>query len=117
MKYISKSVPELSQGLSFEGVEELTVPNQSMTLQEILQRFVRKEKLPVGKEVSFSESNYDLEKLSSMDLVERDEFIAEQKRVAARFERQQKAKAEAEAQRLAALEAAKKLPPQGAGQS
>lgn len=118
MKYKSKSIGDgKSLGLSFDGVEELTVPNQSMSLEEILQRFVRKEKLPIGKDVQYHETDYDLEKLSRMDLTERDEFIAAQKEVQARYDRQKKAAALAKAEKEAALLAASKLPPVGGGQS
>lgn len=94
-----------SEALSFKGVEELTVPNQAMSLQEILERFTRKERLPVGKDVVFYDEQYDvdIEKLSRMDLAERDEFLQFQRSVKARYERQEAAKKAAEeAAKLAA---------------
>lgn len=94
-----------SAALSFVGVTEITVPHQAMSLKEILDRFTRKEKLPVGKDVVFYDQDYehDLEKLSRMDLTERDEFLEFQRSVKARYERQEAAKkAGEEAAKLAA---------------
>lgn len=68
------------KGQSFKGVEKHVVPNQSMSLQEILRRFVRKESLPAQKEGTYHESEYDLEKLAKADLTEQHEVIEELKK-------------------------------------
>lgn len=84
MKFKSIAVPEPSQGTKVEGVKNV-VPDQSMSLREILQRFVRKETLPVGHQGVFgsdgaidpdsdSEFNIDQEKARGWDLTEKDEF-------------------------------------------
>lgn len=101
MKFISTAIPKPALGASFEGVLDCTVPDQSMTLQEILDRFTRGEVLPIGKTVQYHESEDDLEKVSHLDLVDRAEFIESQKETRRKFEKQEKAKKERE--RLAVL--------------
>lgn len=67
------------------------IPNQSMTLQEIIKRFVRKESLPIMKEGTYNEDyEYDLEKLVHADITERHDVINHLKYL------QQKAKQEYE---------------------
>lgn len=56
-----------------------TVPNQAMSLREMLRRFVRREPLPVEKQGVYIESDYDLEKLPHLDRTEQDEILAEMK--------------------------------------
>jgi len=51
------------------------VPNQSMTLKEVIKRFVRKEALPAAKQGIYVEGDYDLEKLANQDIVERLEVL------------------------------------------
>lgn len=53
------------------------IPNQSYTLKEILQRFVRRESLPVVKEGTYADTGYDLEKVSNMDTVDRLDILEE----------------------------------------
>lgn len=50
-----------------------TVPNQSMSLQEIIKRFMRKEALPIEKEAHYEDRFGDLEKLSREDITIRHE--------------------------------------------
>lgn len=71
-------VPRVRQ--SFVGVKRVTIPNQCMSLQEMLRRFVRREPLPVERQGVFIESDYDLEKLSTLDRTEQDEVVADMKR-------------------------------------
>jgi len=59
----------------FNGVKRLTLPNQCMSLQEMLRRFVRREPLPVEKKGVYIETEYDLEKLAKEDRVHQDEVI------------------------------------------
>lgn len=61
---------------SFKGVKKCTIPNQSMSLKEIIRRFVKREALPTMKEGIFVEGEYDLEKLSKEDLVIQNEVLA-----------------------------------------
>lgn len=80
---------------------KIVVPDQSLSLREILERFTRGEPLHIGKDVQYDESgDDDLEKVSKMDLVERDEFIQKQKDVQDRYSKQEKRKAAAEKKRL-----------------
>lgn len=73
-----------------------------MSLQEILQRFTRNETLPIGKDVSYHESDDDLEKISHMDIVDKLEFVEAQKETQKVFDRQEKAKLKATNDRIAA---------------
>lgn len=63
----------------FEGVKRVTLPNQCMSLQEMLRRFVRREPLPVERRGIYHESDYDLEKLATADRTEQDEVLAQMK--------------------------------------
>lgn len=62
---------------SFKGVKKVVVPNQSMTLHEIIQRFTRKEALPIEKEGFYAENLGDLEKMQREDITVRHERAAE----------------------------------------
>lgn len=57
-------------GKSFKGVKVVTMPDQSMSLREILQRFIRKESLAISKEGTYADVGLDLEKLANADMVE-----------------------------------------------
>jgi len=68
------------EGQSFVGVKRVVVPMQSMSLQEIIKRFVRNEALPVAKEGVYNDQyDYDLEKLAHEDLTVQHEVMAEMK--------------------------------------
>lgn len=63
-------------GRSFEGCKEVTVPSQSLSLKEILRRFVRREPLPVMKDASYNEAfGVDIEKLAKLDITEQMEVV------------------------------------------
>lgn len=53
---------------SFKLEKRITVPQQSMTLHEIIRRFVRREQLPVLKEGTYETRMGDLEKLAKEDI-------------------------------------------------
>lgn len=89
MKYRSISLPKPSLGESFIGVVDTVVPDQSMSLKEILTRFTRGEPVPVGHETSHAEMDVDLEKLAHADLVERAEYRSKLDEVKKRFETQE----------------------------
>lgn len=85
----------------------MVVPNMSMSLQEILERFTRGEPLEIGQDTTFDEEgNDDLEKVRHMDLVDREEYINRLKHTRKTFDKQQKKKKKEfeEAARLAAIE-------------
>lgn len=68
------------KGQSFKGVKVTVVPNQSMSLQQILKRFIKKESLPLSKEGFYEDRyDYDLEKVQTEDLVVKDEIMADVK--------------------------------------
>lgn len=106
MKYKSIAIPEPSLGVKFTG-KKIVVPDQSLSLQEILDRFTRGEPLEIGKDVQYHESDDDLEKVSHMDLVDKAEFIEKQKETQRAYDKQEKRKAAAEKKRLDELAVSK----------
>lgn len=65
-------------GQSFAKSKKHVVPSQSMSLREIITRFVKREALPVVKEGTFEDRfPYDLEKLSKEDRVIQDEVLSD----------------------------------------
>lgn len=101
MKFKSIASPEPSKGSVTEG-KKIVVPNQAMTLQEILERFTRNEQLPIGKDVQYHESEDDLEKVQHMDLVDREEYMDKLKETQRVYKRQEAAKEKAYKEKLAA---------------
>lgn len=93
MSFKSLCSPKPAKGQDYRGVKVLTVPNQAMTLEEILTRFVRGEALNIGREVNYYDSDDDLEKVAKGDLTERDEFVEKQRDIQKRWEKQEKEKA------------------------
>lgn len=100
MKFKGKSIPERSKGMDGFGVSEF-VPNQSLSLHEILMRFSRGEAMDIGTRGAFGEAededldnplNVDLEKVRHMDLVDKHEFIDEMKAHQDRYRDQEMAK-------------------------
>lgn len=68
------------KGQSFKGVKKHVVPNQSMTLQQILNRFIKHEALPIVKEGYYADQqDIDLEKLPTEDITVREEVYQEHK--------------------------------------
>lgn len=82
LKFKSSSIPEPSKGLDCRKWKRQVVPDQSLSLKEILTRFVRREPLPVGRQAfgdpdlaeEWTELDIDLEKVSAMDLTEQTEL-------------------------------------------
>lgn len=63
---------------SFKGVKKTVVPMQSMSLKEIIKRFIRKESLPLSQEGVYEDRyDYDLEKLAHEDLTVKEEILKE----------------------------------------
>lgn len=68
------------KGQSFKGVKITVVPNQSMTLKEIIKRFIKHESLPIIKEGTYSDKqDLDLEKFIQEDIVVRHELVEDHK--------------------------------------
>jgi len=67
-------------GQDFSKEKVITVPNQNLTLRDILKRFIRKESLPVEKEGVYHENLGDLEKMQHEDITVRKEKAAEIRR-------------------------------------
>lgn len=102
MKFKGKAIPQPSEGLVITEVDQV-VPDQSLSLKEILKRFVRHEALPIGNNASFgngqdpegdSPLNIDLEKAAHWDLVERQEFKQKVEDMQRQYESQEKSKRE-----------------------
>lgn len=98
MKFKNSAVEPPRAGIDYTKEVELTVPDDAMSLQEIIERFVRGEELAIGKDVSFHESEDDLEELNRMDMVDKAAYIKRMKEVQNQFEAQ-------EAERLEKFEA------------
>lgn len=108
MKFRSIAFPAPSAGVKIKG-PSLVVPNQSMSLQEILTRFTRHEELPVYHEGAYDEDgDEDLEKLANADLVDKEEYAAKLEEVKQKYDRQEKAKAK-KAHEKAVAEARKQI--------
>lgn len=60
-------------GQRFDQTKVVVVPNQSMTLKEIIRRFVRKESLPVHQEGIYEDRMGDLEKIANEDIFDKHE--------------------------------------------
>lgn len=89
MKFKSVANPGPGPVIKMKG-KKITLPDQSMSLEEILRRFVRNEPLPVGHDVEFHESEDDLEKVAHMDLVDQTEFLEKQKETQRVYDRQER---------------------------
>lgn len=86
-------------GLDLSKQEVLVVPDQSLSIQEILDRFTIGEELPIGRGVQYGEDedmdnplNVDLEKMADADLVDKAEYTEKLREVQRRYEKQEKAK-------------------------
>lgn len=83
MKFRCNSLPIPDKGISFVGCEVLTVPDQTLSLAEILERFTRDEALPIGHDVSYDDdAEVDYEKMKYADLVDKAEFADRMKQKA-----------------------------------
>lgn len=60
----------------FSREKSITVPNQNLSLRDIILRFLRKESLPVDHEGTYQENLGDLEKLQHEDITVRKEKAA-----------------------------------------
>lgn len=113
MKFKSVACPAPSVGADYSNEEDILVPDQGLSLREILERFTRGESLPVGQPTEYGEDedfdnpmNVDLEKAANMDLVEKQEFVERLQDYQTRYDAQEKRK---EKDALEASEKAKKL--------
>lgn len=106
IQFKTRAIPEPSEGLDLSGEELLTVPDQAMSLQEILDRFTRKESLPIATDGLYENDTddvgeIDLGKFHAMDIVDQYSHIENM------FEKQQRYENELEQARAEALEHAK----------
>lgn len=101
--------------LSFKGVKVVVVPNQSLTLKDIIKRFIRKEALPIQKEGMYEDRLGDLEKMAHEDITDQMDRVNTIKVKLAKIEKNEqeknsriKAAAEREQQASKEKEAAEK---------
>lgn len=72
--------PRLRKPQECSHWKKVVVPRQSMSLKDILRRFVKRESLPLVKEGTYEDRyDYDLEKLAKEDRVVQDEVISDLK--------------------------------------
>lgn len=104
MKFKGIAIPQPWPGVMIEGPKQV-VPDQSLSLREILARFTRNEALPIGSTTHYgsdgaidpesdSEFNIDVEKARYWDLTEKDDFKAMVYAERQKHENIEKAKAE-----------------------
>lgn len=86
------------KAIDFSKVKEQTLPSQSLSLREIIRRFVRHESLPVHKEGFYEDRMGDLEKLSNADITVQMERAEELKRNIAAADARMKKKEDIERQ-------------------
>lgn len=79
MKPLRLYPPVPVEAQDYSKVKKQTVPNQSLTLRDIIKRFIRKESLPIGREGIYNETLGDLEKIAREDLTQRHERAYELK--------------------------------------
>jgi len=104
MEFKSNAIPMPALGVSYKGQKKIVVPDQSLSLKEILTRFTRGEAVPVGHAVTHDEdTDVDLEKMRYADLVDRAEYVDSLKEVKRKFEEQEAKKKKAEAERAKAI--------------
>lgn len=101
MKYKKTSIPNPSLGVDYSKEVDQVVPDQSMSLQEILARFTRGEPVPVGHETSEGIQEDDLEKLKHADLVDKAEYKEKLEEIKTKYEKQEAAKAKKQKQKEA----------------
>lgn len=77
------------KGQNYSKEVVLTLPNQALSLAEIIERFVRHEPLQIGKDVSYHESEDDLEKLQRLDPVDRMAYIRKMQDIQDKFKQQE----------------------------
>lgn len=97
MKFKKSAIPEPSKGVDYRKVKDEVVPDQGMSLKEILERYTRGEALPVGHDTQYGDSpdddnplDVDVEKIATMDLTEKDEFKKEMQQTVDLYESQQR---------------------------
>lgn len=122
IRYKGVAWPSPTPGEKRKGKKEV-VPDQSLSLKEILRRFVRNEALPVGHKAVYgsdgeidpesdSQFNIDQEKAKHWDLTEKDEFREEVMKIREehiKAEKQAKAKKDKEAAEKAEKDFARKV--------
>lgn len=81
------------KGVDYSKEELQVVPDQSLSLQEILEKFVRNEEVEVGHPTWYDENEEsldDLEKIRHSDLVDKDLYIKSLKEIQSKFETEEK---------------------------
>lgn len=77
------------KGVNYSKEVLLTKPNESMSLNEIISRFMRGEALPVGQDGEYFEGEEDLEKLKKMDIVDRTEYKERMTKIVEQYQKEE----------------------------
>lgn len=81
-------------GQDFSHEEVLTVPDEDMSLQEIIERFTRGEALPQGFPTSYYEGEDDIEKLQHLDIVDKRAYVEKMQTVLDQFDKEEQSRKE-----------------------
>lgn len=76
MKQLRLYPPVEITGQDFTKVKSHFLPNQSLTLKDIIKRFIRKESLPIGRDGVYNENLGDIEKMAREDITVQQERAA-----------------------------------------
>jgi len=79
-------------GQSFKGDKVWTVPSQSLSLAEIIKRFIRRQPLPTTNDGIYETRFGDIEKMALKDPVEQLEYAADLESKIKAFEKRQSPK-------------------------
>lgn len=107
--FFSNAMPPVDKGLDCSEWPEITVPNDAISLEEMLRRFTVGEPLDVEHSGNYVDdlseddeytdpalAGVDLEKMAKADLVDKEEFIGRLKKSRETFEAQEKEKRDKE---------------------
>lgn len=102
MKWKSVATNETPwEGVDFSNEKVLVVPDQSLSIEEILERFTLGQSLEIGRDGNYDDEGHDdLEKLQFVDLVDKEEYIDKLRQTQKNYEKQEKKRAAEEKKRI-----------------
>lgn len=81
---------------NYSNVKKVVMPNQSMSLQDIIKRFIRRESLPLEKQAVYEDRMGDLEKIAHEDISVKADMAADLKEKLSKKEKEMKEKEQKE---------------------